>query len=384
MGDGGQSIVKFFVSNLPDKWSSKEIGDFFSSFREVVGVYVARKRDKEGNRFGFMSFSGARNKSDLVESLKSVRMGNYKLRTNIARFSLENFADSRSKEYGPKEYGPRPCQGVGNSQLFGGQPRPTRPVAANPLGLAYRDILVGSSKNIMLEEKVVEVSSFVKPLDSWFGGDGFIQRLGGECEGMILVDGSLGGPNSFVRTYCLAKDLRSPDPLLDNEVLDSVGRLFGKVVHASSLSYDSSDLSYDLVGIFVGDGGRINDSVTLKWKDRKFVVWVHEETDDWVPDCIGNEEVREEGSETEPRDEDWVRPESPVATGVSPGQPLVDMDVGDRDSLNHQLLQKMMRRFSVQESVGIRVRLMCMFLAQISMIGFFPCTLGMRLIMEVS
>ncbi|KAF5821491.1 putative RNA recognition motif domain, nucleotide-binding alpha-beta plait domain superfamily [Helianthus annuus] len=169
MGDGGQSIVKFFISNLPDKCSSKEIGDFFSSFREVVGVYVARKRDKEGNRFGFISFSGARNKSDLVESLKSVRMGNYKLRTNIARFSLENFADSRSKEYGPKEYGPRPCQGVGNSQLFGGQPRPTRPVAANPLGLAYRDILVGSSKNIMLEEKVVEVSSFVKPLDSWFG-----------------------------------------------------------------------------------------------------------------------------------------------------------------------------------------------------------------------
>ncbi|KAJ0691799.1 putative RNA recognition motif domain, nucleotide-binding alpha-beta plait domain superfamily [Helianthus annuus] len=288
MGDGGQSIVKFFVSNLPDKCSSKEIGDFFSAFRDVVGVYVARKRDKEGNRFGFVSFSGARNKSDLVENLKSVRMGNYKLRTNIARFALENFVDSRSKEYGPKVHGTRPCQGVGNSQLFGGQPRPTRPVDANPLGSAYRDILVGSSKNIRSEEKF-------SWMEVWEG-----QVLPFELIAWLKISGV-------------------PIHLLDNEVLDSVGRLFGKVVHTSSLSYDSSDLSYDLVGILVGDGGRINESVTLKWKDRKFVVWIHEETDEWVPDCIGNEEDREEGSEMEPRDEDRVRPESPVATGVRRG-----------------------------------------------------------------
>ncbi|KAJ0948554.1 hypothetical protein HanRHA438_Chr01g0028571 [Helianthus annuus] len=90
-----------------------------------------------------------------------------------------------------------------------------------------------------------------------------------------------------------------PLHLLDNEVFDSVGRLFGKVVHTSSLSMDSNDLTYDLVGVLVGDGCRISDSVMLKWKDRKFMVWVNEETGDWVPDCLMADEGWEERSEPE-------------------------------------------------------------------------------------
>ncbi|MFS8026529.1 putative RNA recognition motif domain, nucleotide-binding alpha-beta plait domain superfamily [Helianthus anomalus] len=50
-------VAKFFVSNIPDRASSKEIEETFKVYGEVIGVYVAKKRDKMGNRFGFVTFS---------------------------------------------------------------------------------------------------------------------------------------------------------------------------------------------------------------------------------------------------------------------------------------------------------------------------------------
>ncbi|KAJ0754860.1 putative RNA recognition motif domain, nucleotide-binding alpha-beta plait domain superfamily [Helianthus annuus] len=352
MGEGGKNVIKFFVTNLPEKSSAKEIGDFFCAFGDVVGVYVARKRDNVGNRFGFISFSGARNRLDLEESLKSVRMGNNKLRINIARFASEN-----SNESIPKEYGPHHSQRSGSNQVDGGLPRTSRPFVPNPLGSAYRDILVGNSKNNRLEEKVVEVSSFVKPFVSWLGKSLIVRTSGlstlvkmdklmENCVGLkvqikyvgglylLLVFDSLEEMLSFKESDPNAKDWFSwmevwegqvlpferiawlkisgvPIQLLDNEVFDSVGRLFRKVVHASSISIDSSDLTYDLVGVLIGDGGRISEPVTLKWKDRKFVVWVHEETGEWVPDCIYSDESWKEGSDSEPSDDGKENSDSP-------------------------------------------------------------------------
>ncbi|MFS7908364.1 putative RNA recognition motif domain, nucleotide-binding alpha-beta plait domain superfamily [Helianthus anomalus] len=90
MGDPHLGVTKFFVSNLPDSSSSKDIGEVFSDFGEVVGVYVARKRDKKGNRFGFVSFRGVRDPSELEGSMKGIRMGSFKLLVNVARFAAEN------------------------------------------------------------------------------------------------------------------------------------------------------------------------------------------------------------------------------------------------------------------------------------------------------
>ncbi|KAJ0534295.1 putative RNA recognition motif domain, nucleotide-binding alpha-beta plait domain superfamily [Helianthus annuus] len=111
--DGRDNITKFFVSNLPDKCSSKEIVEFFGVFGAVVGVYVARKRDKNGSRFGFVSFSGVNDCSDLEGRMKGLKMGSFKLSVNVARFATENKSfpcppgvsnvqnDSRNQFWGP-------------------------------------------------------------------------------------------------------------------------------------------------------------------------------------------------------------------------------------------------------------------------------------------
>ncbi|KAM0034902.1 hypothetical protein Hdeb2414_s0015g00440171 [Helianthus debilis subsp. tardiflorus] len=81
-----------------------------------------------------------------------------------------------------------------------------------------------------------------------------------------------------------------PLQLAENKVFDNVASLFGKVVKGSQLSSNNWDLSTNSVWILVDHGSRITNSVTLKWKNKSFKVWVMEELDDWVPDCMFEDE----------------------------------------------------------------------------------------------
>ncbi|KAJ0492067.1 putative RNA recognition motif domain, nucleotide-binding alpha-beta plait domain superfamily [Helianthus annuus] len=90
MGESSLGLLKFFVSNLPDRCSSVVVGEFFSVFGNVARVYVARKRDKNGNNFGFVTFKGVKDVKELEGRMKGVKMGNFKLQVNLARFAAEN------------------------------------------------------------------------------------------------------------------------------------------------------------------------------------------------------------------------------------------------------------------------------------------------------
>ncbi|KAF5796636.1 hypothetical protein HanXRQr2_Chr08g0354041 [Helianthus annuus] len=75
-----------------------------------------------------------------------------------------------------------------------------------------------------------------------------------------------------------------PLHLLSNEVIDAVGGVFSKVVHKANRSERDHDLSFEYVGVLVGDGKRVSEEVVLNWKDRKFRVWVMEELGEWMPE----------------------------------------------------------------------------------------------------
>ncbi|KAM0042515.1 hypothetical protein Hdeb2414_s0010g00330721 [Helianthus debilis subsp. tardiflorus] len=79
-----------------------------------------------------------------------------------------------------------------------------------------------------------------------------------------------------------------------DEVYNSIAGRFGKVIHASQRSSEDCDLSVNCIGVLVGDGVRIVELITLKWKDKMFKVWVEEELADWIPDCLEPAESSEE------------------------------------------------------------------------------------------
>ncbi|MFS7952658.1 hypothetical protein Hanom_Chr07g00609431 [Helianthus anomalus] len=85
-----------------------------------------------------------------------------------------------------------------------------------------------------------------------------------------------------------------PLHLLTNEFIDLVGGLFGMIVHKANRSERDRDLSFEYVGVLVGDGKRISEEIMLNWKNRRFRILVMEELGDWVPDFVKVKNVQED------------------------------------------------------------------------------------------
>lgn len=75
---GRLNKVRFFVSNLPVDYSRKEVSEFFGEFGSVNDVCIARNKDKNGNCFGFVSFSKVIEADSLESQLKYIKMGKIK------------------------------------------------------------------------------------------------------------------------------------------------------------------------------------------------------------------------------------------------------------------------------------------------------------------
>ncbi|MFS7975988.1 putative nucleotide-binding alpha-beta plait domain superfamily, RNA-binding domain superfamily [Helianthus anomalus] len=82
-------LTKFFVSNLLDRCSGNDIAGVVRRHAEIHDIYIARQKDKKGNRFGFVSLLDVKNTREFVKTLSDIMMGEYKLSFNVARFTLE-------------------------------------------------------------------------------------------------------------------------------------------------------------------------------------------------------------------------------------------------------------------------------------------------------
>ncbi|MFS7981591.1 hypothetical protein Hanom_Chr10g00952771 [Helianthus anomalus] len=81
-----------------------------------------------------------------------------------------------------------------------------------------------------------------------------------------------------------------PLHLSGNETFDSIGRCFGKVIHASQRQPEDNFLTYDSVCVLTDTVNRIEEVVSIVEEGKRFKVWVEEERRDWVPDSIENQE----------------------------------------------------------------------------------------------
>lgn len=52
--DGRNDVTSFFFTHFPDSVDEKELWKVFQRRGRVWNVYIPRKRDKEGQRFGFV------------------------------------------------------------------------------------------------------------------------------------------------------------------------------------------------------------------------------------------------------------------------------------------------------------------------------------------
>ncbi|KAF5809681.1 putative RNA recognition motif domain, nucleotide-binding alpha-beta plait domain superfamily [Helianthus annuus] len=328
-------ITKLFVSNLPEGCTPWELRKCMEDYGEIAGTYVAKKRDKDGCRFGFASFKEVKDRKELLKSLTGVKMGDFKLKVNIARYAVENSgSDDRpevmknshkasGQDHSGRVFNLRGARSysdvVGKSCAAGGfglvpdVPKsvglqdsrkyvvvPDRAGALRSLfGVAFigrtvdLETLVDFDKLIAIA--IIPVANFqylggLSLLISFHDGDSarkFFDSKGIWGLWFSKLDPWSGQTLPFERMAWLRLN-EIPLHLYDPEVMTLVGEIFGKVLHVPKVVEDDADLSFCRIGVLCGESGRIMDSVSLRWNNRSFRVWVEEELEVWVPDCLAS------------------------------------------------------------------------------------------------
>nr|GEX51732.1 nucleotide-binding alpha-beta plait domain-containing protein [Tanacetum cinerariifolium] len=80
------NMVNYYFTNFPLEGNEDYLCKVFAEVGELVDVYVARKMNKAGLRFGFVRFLQVGNPKVLDKNLNQIRYGRFKLRANIAKF----------------------------------------------------------------------------------------------------------------------------------------------------------------------------------------------------------------------------------------------------------------------------------------------------------
>ncbi|KAF5804958.1 putative RNA recognition motif domain, nucleotide-binding alpha-beta plait domain superfamily [Helianthus annuus] len=336
--EGNNKVIsKFFVSKLPPKCSSQDLKEVLGGYGRYEGSYIARKVDKWGKRFSFVSFSGVKDIKRMEEELSDVWIGSYKLFITIARFvdgekvskPVSNPIRKTTATY--QKIHANPSSGVayegGGSPFLNG----SNNAAVGP-GRLYVDSVMNRNK-----VDIIRVDDVVERFSDW-NGYAFVGRVvdfntlvtlkqllrKNGCSSMdikylggltvVLVFHESGEAERFFNdNSCWSVWFTSLAPWDDNismeeeriawvqvhgvpvqlaldQVFDSIGSRYGKVVHSANMSGDDNIFSYALIGVLTKVCKRIVDRVDISWRGKLFNVWVYEEVGEWIPDCVVDDE----------------------------------------------------------------------------------------------
>ncbi|KAK9074113.1 hypothetical protein SSX86_006710 [Deinandra increscens subsp. villosa] len=367
-------ITKFYVSNLPERCSGADLAKEVRNFGTIFDIYIARKRDKIGRRFGFISLFDVKDRREMERVLSSIRLGDYKLKVNVARFVLEEGEVDVRKKYVPKNQQAQTSQGgkdIGNTK-----DGPWNGLSSN--AMSYKEAFTGvaEGKTLVVEDTVcafedlhgrsvvVRVASLVvlrriKDILKEMGlGEGIVNCLGGlmvlitfdsKDHAMMAKDELLGRPEVFssaviwegqelqFERVAWLKVLGIPLCILDDRVIENIGSFFGMVVRKPAVDCLELDASFQYIGVVVGQGARIQSDMFLKWRGKTFKIWVEEDEKEWLSSFIaqnddGESQVKDDRSSSSMEVPDAIPAkvflEEEVFTGVVKEEVNAQINVG--------------------------------------------------------
>ncbi|KAJ0428728.1 putative RNA recognition motif domain, nucleotide-binding alpha-beta plait domain superfamily [Helianthus annuus] len=278
------NITKFYVANIPEGCRPWDLATFLGKYGEIAGSFIARKRCKEGLKFSFVSFKGVKDWKELERNMQGLNLGGFKLKINRAKFAKENNVEEDRRPPPVKTQQPRKVseETSGVSQESG----EVSVVEVHSETSAFFDMhgraVVGRVKDVetLVNLKALFKSSVVLKFKFYY----------------------LGGLNIMVE---FEDDLDTTEFILNvqlwKEWFDSLDVWSGQTMAYERIAWlkfhgvplhlaENKDLSSSCVGIFVDSGARICGSSMISWRNKKFKVWVLEELDDWIPDCMFDDE----------------------------------------------------------------------------------------------
>lgn len=85
-GESEKGWANFFFRNFPENCTEETLRQNFEKIGKVEDIFIPGKRDKLGNRFGFVRFQRADGEDRILESLNQVWIGSYIIRAYIPKF----------------------------------------------------------------------------------------------------------------------------------------------------------------------------------------------------------------------------------------------------------------------------------------------------------
>ncbi|KAL9993793.1 putative RNA recognition motif domain, nucleotide-binding alpha-beta plait domain superfamily [Helianthus debilis subsp. tardiflorus] len=329
-GAGNNKVItKFFVANIPPKCSSLDLKEVFNSFRKYEGSYIARKFDRRGKRFAFVSFSDVLDMKKLEKSMADVWVGSYKLFVAAARFvdgnTIKRANDDKKGKAKMNTQGVKAgeCSGSAmhgedvcnkTTDVGGGRSFLDSVLNRNKVDvIKVDDVVEGFSQwnGVALVGKVLDfniLSSLKKLLRNKGWVNVGIKYVGGfsvmlvfnDVEEVLKFYDDKSMWSMWFIDLCRWDDNNNgvedriawlqihgvPVQLALNEVFHVVGSTFGTVVRLPNMAVEDNNFSYAYVGVLCKYRSRIKDKVDINWRGRIFNVWIDEDVGDWVPDCV--------------------------------------------------------------------------------------------------
>ena len=79
------SVTTFFFSNFPDEYGELDMLKAFQRWARVKEVFISRRRNRWGRRFGFVRMFDVKNAGRLEREMDQAWVGRMKLYVNISR-----------------------------------------------------------------------------------------------------------------------------------------------------------------------------------------------------------------------------------------------------------------------------------------------------------
>jgi len=174
--------VTFYFTNFPEQISYLYLRRIFEVCGIIKDVFVANKRNMNGEVYGFVRFPKVRDVSKLLQALNGVWFRQYRIQAKVVRFDRHAMNEVR------KEGEKRADVIIGrNVEVLEGEKRKVKGLHGEG-----RD---GEGEKIKSKGKVVDVGGSVPPMsEKGEEGEGVrvgevLVRLGGETEKKVAADG---------------------------------------------------------------------------------------------------------------------------------------------------------------------------------------------------
>ncbi|KAD3336133.1 hypothetical protein E3N88_31652 [Mikania micrantha] len=321
VGMDAKDVTTIFITNLPDGFTSGMLWKMCLPIGNIADAFIASKKDKGGNTFGFVRFRNVSNTERLVTEINMIKLGGTKIAANIARYGrnkrpiaqpvIEGRVETKSKRpfisgnptfykggrsfkeivaghHGPIEDTKSVIQINVNNQresktwwnrsligetldlntmnkaksilMQGGIPN----AELKYVGGLKMIIVFNSSKECMdyWKLKVKEWKKVFKNLEIWKGLDLHFDRI------------------------AWVKVIGVPLQLWDCNIFDQIGEHYGKII-APAFNFDQqSDVSEGWFCVLTSNKRRIEESRQISWQNQIFEIWLQEEVRSWAPDEI--------------------------------------------------------------------------------------------------